>query len=48
MEGVGRRAERAVATTEMDNDEAVTRLQRHLISIGVERALADAGSRCRR
>jgi GTP-binding protein len=41
----GRRAERAVATTDMDNEEAVARLQRHLISIGVERVLADAGAR---
>jgi GTP-binding protein len=40
----GRRAERAVATTDMDNEEAVTRLQRHLISIGVERVLAEAGA----
>jgi GTP-binding protein len=28
----------------MDNEEAVTRLQRHLISIGVERVLAEAGA----
>jgi GTPase len=41
----GRRAERAVATTDMDNEEAVIRLQRHLITIGVERMLAGAGAR---
>jgi GTPase len=41
----GRRAERAVATTDMDNDESVTRLQRRLIAMGVERALAAAGAR---
>ncbi|HEX3328214.1 MAG TPA: GTPase ObgE [Actinomycetota bacterium] len=41
----GRRAERAVATTDMENEEAVARLQRHLVSIGVERVLADAGAR---
>ena len=40
----GRRAERAVETTEMDNDEAVERLQKRLISMGVERALAEAGA----
>lgn len=40
----GRRAERAVATTDMDNEEAVTRMQRRLISIGVERALQEAGA----
>jgi GTP-binding protein len=41
----GRRAERAVATTDMDNDEAVARLQRRLIAMGVERLLEDAGAR---
>jgi GTP-binding protein len=40
----GRRAERAVAVTDLDNDEAVRRMQRRLISIGVERALAEAGA----
>ncbi len=40
----GRRPERAVATTNMDNDEAVARLQRTLLKMGVERALADAGA----
>jgi GTP-binding protein len=41
----GRRAERAVEATDMDNLEAVERLQRRLISMGVERALSDAGAR---
>jgi GTP-binding protein len=41
----GRRAERAVGATDMDNDEAVARLQRRLISMGVERLLEDAGAR---
>lgn len=40
----GRRAERAVAVTDMDNDEAVTRLQRRLIAMGVEQALSSAGA----
>lgn len=40
-----RRAERAVATTNLDNDEAVRRLQRKLISMGVERALEEAGAK---
>jgi GTP-binding protein len=40
----GRRAERAVASTDMDNDEAVARLQRRLIAMGVEEALAQAGA----
>lgn len=40
----GRRAERAVQTTDMTRDEAVVRLQRRLISMGVERALEDAGA----
>jgi GTPase len=38
-------AERAVAMTNLDNEEAVTRLQRKLISMGVERALQEAGAR---
>jgi GTPase len=38
-------AERAVAMTNLDNEEAVTRLQRKLISMGVERALLEAGAR---
>jgi GTPase len=41
----GRRVERLVSTTDMDNEEAVTRLQRRLISLGVERELASAGAR---
>jgi GTP-binding protein len=41
----GSAAERAVAVTDMENDEAVTRLQRRLIKLGVERALDDAGAR---
>ncbi|MGH2729159.1 MAG: GTPase ObgE [Actinomycetota bacterium] len=41
----GRRPERAVATTDLDNEEAVSRLQRKLISMGVERALTAAGAR---
>jgi GTP-binding protein len=40
----GRRPERAVATTDLDNDEAVRRLQRRLIAMGVERALSSAGA----
>jgi GTP-binding protein len=40
-----RRAELAVAATNMDNDEAIVRLQRKLIALGVERALARAGAR---
>ncbi|MFN2593538.1 MAG: GTPase ObgE, partial [Actinomycetota bacterium] len=35
----GLRAERAVATTDIDNEEALARLQRRLISMGVERLL---------
>lgn len=41
----GDNVERLVATTDLDNDEAVVRLQRKLISIGVERELAAAGAR---
>jgi GTP-binding protein len=37
-------AERAVAMTDLGNEEAVERLQRRLISLGVERALAEAGA----
>lgn len=40
----GRTVERAVATTDMDSDEAVRRLQRRLISLGVERRLAEQGA----
>jgi GTP-binding protein len=41
----GRRAERAVTTTDLDNEEAVSRLQERLIRMGVERLLEDAGAR---
>ncbi|MFN2595189.1 MAG: Obg family GTPase CgtA, partial [Actinomycetota bacterium] len=41
----GLRAERAVATTDIDNEEALARLQRRLISMGVERLLSAAGAR---
>ena len=37
-------AERAVAMTNLDNEEAVTRLQRKLIAMGVEKALVSAGA----
>ena len=40
----GRPAERAVAMTDLDNDEAVARLQKSLIAMGVERMLQDAGA----
>ena len=40
----GKRAIRAVETTDMDNEEAVERLQRRLISMGVEKKL-EAGRR---
>ena len=38
-------AERAVAMTNLDNEEAVVRLQRKLISMGVEKALVEAGAK---
>ncbi|MFN2526732.1 MAG: GTPase ObgE [Actinomycetota bacterium] len=41
----GRTAERAVSGTDMENEEAVSRLQRKLISLGVEKALARAGAK---
>jgi GTP-binding protein len=41
----GRRAIRAVETTDMDNEEAVERLQRRLISMGVEKKLEAAGAK---
>ena len=41
----GKRAERAVETTDMSNDESVERLQRRLIAIGVERLLEDVGAK---
>ncbi|MDQ4065263.1 MAG: GTPase ObgE [Actinomycetota bacterium] len=40
----GGRAESAVARTHLDNEEAVTRLQKSLIAMGVERKLAEAGA----
>ncbi|HEX2195569.1 MAG TPA: GTPase ObgE, partial [Actinomycetota bacterium] len=40
----GRRAERAVATTDMESEEAVELLQRRLIGMGVERMLSAAGA----
>ena len=40
-----RRAELAVAATNMENEEAVARLQRKLVALGVERALAAAGAK---
>ena len=39
-----RRAEHIVDSTDMDNEEAVRRLQRRLMSMGVERALQRAGA----
>jgi len=38
-------AERAVAMTNLDNEEAVARLQGKLVSMGVEKALVSAGAR---
>jgi GTP-binding protein len=40
----GQQVEKLVATTNMDNEEALLRLQKKLISIGVERELAEAGA----
>ncbi|MGH2750051.1 MAG: GTPase ObgE [Actinomycetota bacterium] len=40
-----RRVERAVAVTNMDNEESVDRLQKKLISMGVERELERAGAK---
>ena len=40
----GRRAERAVATTDMESEEAVDLLARRLIGMGVERMLQAAGA----
>ena len=40
----GKRAERAVAMTDLDNEDAVARLQKRLVAMGVERALAAAGA----
>jgi GTP-binding protein len=36
--------ERVVATTDLENEEALTRLQRRLVTMGVERELAAAGA----
>jgi len=41
----GARPERAVAVSDFDDDDSVVRLQRALISMGVERALERAGAR---
>ena len=41
----GRRAETAVARTDLDDAEAVERLQKRLITMGVERMLEEAGAR---
>jgi GTP-binding protein len=41
----GRAPERAVGMTDFNNDEAVRRLQKRLITMGVERALWAAGAR---
>jgi GTPase len=41
----GDRPERAVTSSDLDNEESVARLQRRLIAMGVERALEDAGAR---
>ena len=41
----GTRVERAVATSDMNNEDAVARLQRRLISMGVERELQKAGAK---
>lgn len=40
----GARPERAVAMTDLDNEEAVLRMQRRLIGMGVERLLQEAGA----
>jgi GTPase len=41
----GARPERAVAVSDLDDEDSVARLQRALISMGVERALERAGAR---
>jgi GTP-binding protein len=41
----GDRVERLVVTTDLDNEEALTRLQRRLITMGIERDLAAAGAK---
>ncbi len=40
----GRRPERLVGSTDMENEEAVERLARRLISLGVEKELQLAGA----
>ncbi len=40
----GKRAERAVAVTDFENEEAIERLQRRLVAMGVERMLAEKGA----
>jgi GTP-binding protein len=41
----GKAPERAVVTTDLDNEEAVGRLQRKLVQMGVERMLEQAGAK---
>jgi GTP-binding protein len=41
----GRAPERAVVTTDIDNEEAVARLQRKLVQMGVEKMLEQAGAK---
>ncbi|HEY7876267.1 MAG TPA: GTPase ObgE [Actinomycetota bacterium] len=41
----GRGPERAVITTDIDNEEAVARLQRRLVQMGVEKMLEQAGAK---
>jgi GTP-binding protein len=41
----GDRVERLVVTTDLDNEEALARLQRRLITMGIERDLAAAGAK---
>jgi GTP-binding protein len=41
----GRAPERAVVTTDLDNEEALERLQRKLVQMGVERMLEQAGAK---
>ncbi len=40
----GKRAERAIAVTDFENEEAIERLQRRLVAMGVERMLEEAGA----
>ena len=40
----GKRAERAIAVTDFENEEAIERLQRRLVAMGVERLLGAAGA----